>query len=102
MRPGLTGLAQVLQPPDTDLNMVRSKLAFDLHYVDHWSLWLDLRILLATVPHVLSIPPEMIARVFRLPQVSSSSIAELSSPTAVSLATPQVLPQMSEACNPAG
>ena len=102
VRPGLTGLAQVLQPPDTDLNMVRSKLAFDLHYVDHWSLWLDLRILLATVPHVLSIPPEMIARVFRLPQVSSSSIAELSSPTAVSLATPQVLPQMSEACNPAG
>ena len=79
---------QVLQPPDTDLNMVRSKLAFDLHYVDHWNLWLDLRILLATVPHVLSIPPEMIARVFRLPQVSSSSIAELSSPTAVSARDP--------------
>ncbi len=54
LRPGLTGLAQVLQPPDTDLNMVRTKLAFDLHYIDHWSLWLDLRILLATVPHLLS------------------------------------------------
>jgi lipopolysaccharide/colanic/teichoic acid biosynthesis glycosyltransferase len=102
VRPGLTGLAQVLQPPDTDLNMVRSKLAFDLHYVDHWCLWLDLRILLATVPHVLSVPPEMIARVFRLPQVSSSSKAELYSPTTVSLVTPQVLPQLSEACNPAG
>ena len=98
----LTGLAQVLQPPDTDLNIVRSKLAFDLHYVDHWCLCLDLRILLAMVPHVLSVPPEMIARVFRLPQVSSSSKAELSSPTAVSLVTPQVLPQLSEACNPAG
>ena len=67
LRPGLTGLAQVLQPPDTDLNMVRTKLAFDLHYVDHWSLWLDLRILLATVPHLLSVKPEIIARTFRFP-----------------------------------
>ncbi len=67
LRPGLTGLAQVLQPPDTDLNMVRTKLALDLYYVDHWSLWLDLRILLATVPHLLSVKPEIIARTFRFP-----------------------------------
>ena len=77
VRPGVTGLAQVLQPPDTNLNMVSSKLSFDLHYVDHCCFWLDFRILLATVPHVLSVPPETIARVFGFPRVSSSSKAEL-------------------------
>jgi lipopolysaccharide/colanic/teichoic acid biosynthesis glycosyltransferase len=77
VRPGLTGLAQLLQPPDTDLNMVRSKLAFDLHYVDQWSLWLDLRILLATVPHLLSVRPETIARLFRFPQVSNPAKPEV-------------------------
>jgi lipopolysaccharide/colanic/teichoic acid biosynthesis glycosyltransferase len=25
-----------------------------MHYIDHWSLALDLRILLQTIPHVLS------------------------------------------------
>ena len=65
VRPGLTGLAQVLQPPDTDLNMVRTKLKFDLHYIQRWSLWLDVRILLATVPHLFNIKPDIIARVFR-------------------------------------
>jgi len=48
IRPGLTGLAQVLQGPDTDLGSVRRKLNFDLYYVDQMSLWLDLRILIAT------------------------------------------------------
>ena len=35
VRPGVTGLAQVLQPPDTNLGMVSSKLSLDLHYIDH-------------------------------------------------------------------
>ena len=48
--PGLTGLWQV---------MGRSKVNFDemvhldLHYINHWSLWLDIEILLRTVPVVL-------------------------------------------------
>ena len=46
--PGITGLAQVQLPPDTDLESVRRKLAYDLYYVQHLSLWLDLRILVAT------------------------------------------------------
>src|SRR2546430_16512705 len=31
--PGVTGLAQVHLPPDTDLASVRRKLAFDLYYI---------------------------------------------------------------------
>ena len=68
VRPGLTGLAQVLQAPDTDLGMVRRKLALDLHYVDYRSFWLDLRILLATVLHVLNVPSARIARIFGFPK----------------------------------
>src|SRR5205814_10341717 len=48
VRPGLTGLAQVQLPPDTDLESVRRKLACDLFYIVHLSLWLDLRLLVAT------------------------------------------------------
>ncbi len=40
------------------------------------ALWLDLRILLATVPHLLSVRPETIARVFRFPQVSDPAKPE--------------------------
>jgi lipopolysaccharide/colanic/teichoic acid biosynthesis glycosyltransferase len=56
VRPGLTGLAQVQLPPDTDLNSVRRKLAYDLYYTARFGLGLDLRVLLATVWHVLGVP----------------------------------------------
>jgi lipopolysaccharide/colanic/teichoic acid biosynthesis glycosyltransferase len=56
VRPGVTGLAQVQLPPDTDLASVRRKLAYDLYYVRQMSPWLDLQILLSTVCHVLSVP----------------------------------------------
>ena len=56
VRPGLTGLAQVQLPPDTDLASVRRKLAYDLYYVRQFGLWLDLRIIMATGFHVLQVP----------------------------------------------
>jgi lipopolysaccharide/colanic/teichoic acid biosynthesis glycosyltransferase len=56
IRPGITGLAQVQLPPDTDLASVRRKLPYDLYYVRHSSPWLDLRIYLATALHLISAP----------------------------------------------
>jgi lipopolysaccharide/colanic/teichoic acid biosynthesis glycosyltransferase len=56
IRPGLTGLAQVQLPPDTDLNSVRVKLAHDLCYLECHSLWLDCRLFVATVLHVCGMP----------------------------------------------
>ena len=50
MRPGLTGLAQV---SGRNNQTWEDRLALDVWYVDHWSLWLDLRILVATVFKVL-------------------------------------------------
>jgi lipopolysaccharide/colanic/teichoic acid biosynthesis glycosyltransferase len=67
VRPGLTGLAQVLRPPDSDLATVRQKLDLDLYYLEHASLLLDVRIVLATLLHVLRIPPALIARTFGFP-----------------------------------
>src|SRR5947209_2334636 len=40
VRPGVTGLAQVQLPADTDLESVRRKLAYDLYYLGEMSLWL--------------------------------------------------------------
>jgi lipopolysaccharide/colanic/teichoic acid biosynthesis glycosyltransferase len=68
VRPGLTGLAQVQLPPDTDLNSVRAKLAYDLFYVQSVSAWLDFRIGFATVLHVIGVPFRWIGAVCRFPR----------------------------------
>lgn len=66
VRPGVTGLAQVQLPPDTDLTSVRRKLAYDLYYVHNISFWLDLRILICTGLYVLGGPFYRLTR-FLLP-----------------------------------
>lgn len=48
--PGITGWAQVNQRYDTSVEDVRSKLDFDLHYIERCSLTEDVRILCRTVP----------------------------------------------------
>lgn len=46
--PGITGLAQINLPPDTDLDSVRRKLALDCEYIQTAGCLMDLRILLCT------------------------------------------------------
>jgi lipopolysaccharide/colanic/teichoic acid biosynthesis glycosyltransferase len=48
VKQGLTGVAQLLLPPDTDLDSVRAKVAYDLYYIQHLGLGLDLRTLFST------------------------------------------------------
>ena len=55
VRPGITGLAQVQLPADTDIESVRRKLAQDLLYIQTLSFWLDVRIMISTVLHVLGL-----------------------------------------------
>ena len=70
VRPGLTGLAQVQQPPDTDLFSVRRKLNYDLCYVERMSLWLDVRVMVGTVLKCLGVPFVWIGRILQLPTES--------------------------------
>jgi exopolysaccharide biosynthesis polyprenyl glycosylphosphotransferase len=53
VRPGLTGWAQVKCPYGASIEDARDKLSYDLWYIRQRSLWLDLRIILATVRVVL-------------------------------------------------
>jgi exopolysaccharide biosynthesis polyprenyl glycosylphosphotransferase len=51
MKPGITGLWQVSARRDTDFDRW---VALDLDYIERWSLWLDLKIMLRTIPALLS------------------------------------------------
>lgn len=51
MRPGITGLAQV---SGRNLISWKERVELDLAYIDRYSPWLDFRILLATIPVVLT------------------------------------------------
>ena len=53
VKPGITGWAQVNYPYGASVEDARMKLAYDLYYVRHCSLFLDLLILVATVRVVL-------------------------------------------------
>ena len=53
--PGLTGWAQVNYPYSSTVEDAFVKLQFDLFYIKHTSLYLDLRILMSTVRNVVSL-----------------------------------------------
>jgi lipopolysaccharide/colanic/teichoic acid biosynthesis glycosyltransferase len=65
--PGVTGLAQVQLPPDTDIDGVRVKVAYDLYYVRHRGFGLDLRVVIATLFKVLGLPWHVSRRLLFLP-----------------------------------
>jgi lipopolysaccharide/colanic/teichoic acid biosynthesis glycosyltransferase len=48
VKPGLTGLAQIKNGYDTDMESVRRKLEYDLMYIDNMSLSMELKLLIAT------------------------------------------------------
>jgi lipopolysaccharide/colanic/teichoic acid biosynthesis glycosyltransferase len=67
VRPGVTGLAQVQLPADSDLASVRRKLAYDLYYIRYMSPWLDLRLLVCTAFYALGFPFGLVGGVLGIP-----------------------------------
>lgn len=67
IKPGVTGLAQVRLPADSDLESVRRKLAYDRYYVRRVAPLLDLQLLLCTGLYALGIPFEWSCRLLRIP-----------------------------------
>jgi lipopolysaccharide/colanic/teichoic acid biosynthesis glycosyltransferase len=53
IKPGLTGWAQVSYPYGASYDDAREKLEYDLYYVKHQTIWLDLTIILRTVRVIL-------------------------------------------------
>jgi hypothetical protein len=78
--PGITGLAQVNLPADSDLESVRRKLVLDFEYVRRASFSLDLRIVLCTCFRVLGIRSRRLRRLcglYRSPEELSLTALNL-------------------------
>lgn len=69
VRPGVTGLAQIQLPADSDVQSVRRKLAYDLYYIRFMSPWLDLRLLFCTFFYAIGVSYRTIGRWFRIPRI---------------------------------
>lgn len=51
MLPGVTGYWQIAGR--SNIKEFEKLVELDMYYIDHWSLWLDVKLLLKTVPAVL-------------------------------------------------
>jgi lipopolysaccharide/colanic/teichoic acid biosynthesis glycosyltransferase len=67
--PGITGLAQINLPPDSDLDSVRRKQIVDLDYINVASCWLDVRILVCTLLRMAWIKGPAVTRLLGLERV---------------------------------
>jgi len=66
IRPGLTGLSQVLQQADVSIDSARRKLRHDLDYAKRESLSLDLRIVIGTAMIIVAVPRPTVGRLLSL------------------------------------
>ena len=59
VKPGITGLAQSMGYRGQVLHeeMLLRRLQWDLHYITHWSIWLDVQIVLRTLVQTVRPPP---------------------------------------------
>jgi lipopolysaccharide/colanic/teichoic acid biosynthesis glycosyltransferase len=59
VKPGITGLAQSMgyRGEILEQEMLRRRVKWDVHYITHWSLWLDVQITARTLGQVIR-PPE--------------------------------------------
>jgi lipopolysaccharide/colanic/teichoic acid biosynthesis glycosyltransferase len=78
VRPGLTGLAQIQLPPDTDFESVRRKIVLDRLYLERRGLGFDLRLLAGTAIYLCGLSYAGVRRVVRLP----NPLANLADPMA--------------------
>jgi exopolysaccharide biosynthesis polyprenyl glycosylphosphotransferase len=59
VKPGITGLAQSLgfRGEILEQEMLRRRVYWDVYYITHWSVWLDLQITLRTLWQIVQPPP---------------------------------------------
>lgn len=54
VRPGITGLAQVMQGYAWDVDDTKEKIEYDFYYIKHFSFWLDVLIVLKTLKVIVT------------------------------------------------
>jgi len=89
IRPGMTGFAQLRLPPDTTMESVREKLAYDLYYVQHVGLWLDARIILFTGLHLLQ---DFVRFLYSLIDLPGHKTVQRSTASLEDVPTPKIVP----------
>ena len=67
VKPGVTGLAQLQLPADSDILSVRNKVVYDLFYIERQSFWLDLRLVVGTGMKAIGLSHQGIQKLFFLP-----------------------------------
>lgn len=67
VKPGITGLAQIVLPADSDLESVRKKLELDLEYVINNSFVLELKIVICTALKMVGLKSSDVASWMGLP-----------------------------------
>jgi len=67
VKPGVTGLAQIQRPSDTDLRSVREKLVLDLCYVERYGAFFDLRLLAGTALYLAGVSYVGVRKAMSLP-----------------------------------
>ncbi len=50
LKPGITGLWQISGRTDLSYD---DRIKLDIYYIENWSLWLDVQILLKTIPTII-------------------------------------------------
>jgi lipopolysaccharide/colanic/teichoic acid biosynthesis glycosyltransferase len=88
--PGITGLAQLNLPPDSDLNSVRKKIRLDRAYIRELSFELDLRLLLCTFVSLIGWRKERVVQWFKLdrPDCDNTDLAFALRPKDIGFWTP--------------
>ena len=81
--PGITGLAQINLPPDTDIDSVRKKVLLDLEYISDATFWLDCRMFFATLLRLLGVPGETVMDLLQVRRVFTD--APINSPNNVDI-----------------
>lgn len=76
--PGITGLAQVNLPPDSDLDSVRRKLVLDVEYIRSGGVLLDLRLILYSSMRMFGVPGSILMPTLGL--LRHVSLADANSP----------------------
>jgi hypothetical protein len=88
VKPGITGLAQLNLPPDSDLDSVRRKVVLDLEYIRSATVWFDIKLIFGTALRFTKLPVLGILgirRSVRLPAKDDETSATKPSETVVTL-----------------